>query len=365
MTELIATPAALADLARRLTAAPWIALDTEFMRVDTYRARLCLVQLASAEIVACIDVLAIEDLAPLFERLHDPATLKVLHAARQDLEVLHDQDGRIPAPLFDTQIAAALAGYADQVGYATLVEAECGERLPKLHTRADWAQRPLSDEMIRYAADDVIYLREVYRRLHDKLEKLGRLDWLREECALHTDPARFRIDPELAYQRLGGARLPLPAQTRLQALAAWRERTAIQHNRPRGWIVKDTALVDIARRNPASVDDLSTIADLPPAVVRRRGEELLVVLREANARPPQRWYLDLPPLSAAEQAQLSRLSELIKAAAERLGLPATLLATRTDLTALVRGARDGRVLQGWRGSVLGDELRGALAAPAA
>ena len=365
MTELIATPAALADLARRLTGAPWIALDTEFMRVDTYRARLCLVQLASAEIVACIDVLAIEDLAPLFERLHDPATLKVLHAARQDLEVLHDQDGRIPAPLFDTQIAAALAGYADQVGYATLVEAECGERLPKLHTRADWAQRPLPEEMIRYAADDVVYLREVYRRLRDKLEKLGRLDWLREECAQHTDPARFRIDPELAYQRLGGARLPLPAQTRLQALAAWRERTAIEHNRPRGWIVKDTALVEIARRNPASVDELSVIPDLPPAVVRRRGEELLAVLREADARPPQRWYQDLPPLSAAEQAQLSRLSELTKATAERLGLPATLLATRTDLTALVRGSRDGRVLHGWRASVVGEDLLRALEAPAA
>jgi len=365
MTELIATPAALADLSRRLTGAPWIALDTEFMRVDTYRARLCLMQLATDDLVACVDVLAIDDLAPLFERLHDPATLKVLHAARQDLEVLYDRDGRVPAPLFDTQIAAALAGYPDQVGYGTLVEAECGERLAKAHTRADWSQRPLPEEMIRYAADDVVYLREVYRRLRDKLEKLGRLEWLREECALHTDPARFRIDPELAYQRLGGARLPLSAQTRLQALAAWRERTAIQHNRPRGWIVKDTALVEIARRDPASIDELSTITDLPPAVVRRRGEELLAILHEANARPPQRWYLDLPPLSAMEQAQLSRLSELIKVTAGRLGLPATLLATRTDLTALVRGARDGRVLQGWRGSVLGEDLRRALEAPAA
>lgn len=365
MTELIATAPALADLSRRLKGTPWLALDTEFMRVDTYRARLCLMQLATDEIVACIDVLAIDDLAPLFERLHDPATLKVLHAARQDLEVLFDHDGRVPAPLFDTQIAAALAGYPDQVGYGTLVEAECGERLAKAHTRADWSQRPLPEEMIRYAADDVVYLREVYRRLHDKLEKLGRLDWLREECAQHTDLARFRIDPELAWQRLGGARLPLPAQTRLQALAAWRERTAIQHNRPRGWIVKDTALTEIARRDPATTDDLSTFPDLPPAVVRKRGEELLAVLREANARPPQRWYLDLPPLSAAEQAQLSRLSELIKATAERLGLPATLLATRADLTALVRGARDGRVLQGWRASVVGEDLLSALTAPAA
>mgnify|MGYP001601528218 CR=1 FL=1 len=219
--------------------------------------------------------------------------------------------------------------------------------------------------MIRYAADDVVYLREVYRRLHDKLEQLGRLDWLREECAQHIDPARYRNDPELAYQRLGGGRLPLPAQTRLQALAAWRERTAIQHNRPRGWIVKDTALVEIARRNPASVDELSVIPDLPPAVVRRRGEELLAVLREADARAPQRWYQDLPPLSASEQAQLSRLSELVKATAERQGLPATLLATRTDLTALVRGSRDGRVLHGWRASIVGEDLLRALEAPAA
>ncbi|OGI41211.1 MAG: ribonuclease D [Candidatus Muproteobacteria bacterium RBG_16_62_13] len=365
MTELITTAAALADLSRRLKGVPWLALDTEFMRVDTYRARLCLVQLATDDLVVCVDVLAIDDLAPLFECLHDPATLKVLHAARQDLEVLYDQDGRVPAPLFDTQTAAALAGYPDQVGYGTLVEAECGERLAKAHTRADWSQRPLPEEMIRYAADDVIFLREVYRRLRDKLEKLGRLDWLREECAQQTDPARFRIDPELAYQRLGGSRLPLPAQTRLQALAAWRERTAIQHNRPRGWIVKDTALVEIARRNPVSIDELSTIADLPPAVVRRRGEELLAILHEANAQPPQRWYLDLPPLTSAEQAQLSRLSELVKVSAGRLGLPATLLATRTDLTALVRGARDGRVLQGWRASVIGEGLLGALAAPAA
>jgi ribonuclease D len=365
MTELIATAPALADLAGRLRGAPWLALDTEFMRVDTYRARLCLVQLATDDVVACIDVLALDDLAPLFERLHDPATLKVLHAARQDLEVLFDHDARVPAPLFDTQIAAAFAGYPDQVGYATLVEAECGERLAKAHTRADWAQRPLPAEMLQYAADDVIYLREVYRRLRDKLEKLGRLPWLREECAALADPERFRVDPELAWQRLGGSRLPPAAQTRLQALAAWRERAAMQLNRPRSWIVKDTALVELARRHPDTLEALAAIPDLPPAVIRRRGEELLATLRAADKQPPRRWYEDKPPLTSAEQAQHARLSASVKAAAERLGVPATLLATRADLTALVRGERDGRVLQGWRELVLGGELLKALESPAA
>jgi len=365
MTELVDTPDALTDLVHRLEGVPWLALDTEFMRVDTYRARLCLIQIASKDTVACVDVLAIENLTPLFEQLHHPSVLKVLHAARQDLEVLFDQDGRVSAPLFDTQIAAALAGYPDQIGYANLVEAECGERLPKLHTRADWSRRPLADELIRYAADDVIYLREVYQRLQHKLEQLGRLEWLREECASLSDPARYRNDPELAYQRLGGARLPLPAQTRLQVLAAWRERTAILHNRPRGWIVKDTVLMEIARRNPTTIDELTTIPDLPPAVIRRRGEELLAALTLANAQEPKRWYTNLPPLTPEEQARLTRLSAVIKGAAERLALPATLLATRTELTVLTRGQHNIRVLQGWRESVVGDDLRRALIEPAA
>ena len=280
--SLIQDDAALRALCARLAGADWIALDTEFMRVRTYSARLCLIQVATPEVIACIDPLAV-NIDPLLDLLYEPRTLKVLHATRQDLEVFFDIRQAVPAPVFDTQIAAALTGYDDQIGYSALVEKITGQRLPKVNQRADWAARPLTPELLAYAADDVRYLCEVYRHLEQKLVALGRRAWLAEECAAQTDVKLYRNDPELAWQRLKQGKTLAPTQQPLLAqLAAWRERVAQQKNLPRGWVVPDPALVDIARAQPENPGQLAAIPGLEPALVRRFGGEILAIVDQGQ-----------------------------------------------------------------------------------
>jgi ribonuclease D len=351
----------LDTLCHELGSAPWVALDTEFRRVDTYYAQLCLLQVATPALTACVDPLAV-DVAPLLELLGRPQILKVLHAARQDLEVLHDLTGQVPAPVFDTQIAAALAGFADQVGYATVVEALTGERLDKSQTRTDWTRRPLSEAQLAYAADDVHHLCTVYAALEARLRALRRLDWLVEECAALADPALYRTDPADAWRRLGaGAMLAPREQALLAGLAEWRERTAQAFNRPRGWVVKDVVLVEIARRRPDSAQALAAIEGVAPALVRKRADEILEAVRSAASAPATRLY-DPPVRLTPAQQQLARaLAAHVAHTAESLQVPATLIATRQDLQQLLLGARDGRVLRGWRRSAVGEGLLAVLA----
>ena len=200
--SLIQNPTSLARVCESLQNQPWMALDTEFMRTNTYYARLCLVQVATPEIIACIDTIALPTIEPMLELIYSPKVLKVIHSARQDLEVFADMRGAPPAPVFDTQIAASLCGYDDQIGYGALVESITGHKLPKLHTRADWETRPLPPDQLHYAEDDVRYLRDVYQFLAQKLDDLGRTDWLREECATLTSPGLYRNDPREAFRRL-------------------------------------------------------------------------------------------------------------------------------------------------------------------
>ena len=202
---LIDSAAALARPLESLAAASWVAIDTEFLRERTYRARLCLVQVATEDMLACVDPLRV-DVTPLLDALYRPSLLKVLHAARQDLEVFYDVQGSVLTPVFDTQIAAALTGPEDQIGYAALVERLTGHRLDKQATRTDWSQRPLSDVQLAYARDDVHYLREVYGELAARLESLRRNAWLVEECAALADPALYAPEPAQAWRRLRGFR---------------------------------------------------------------------------------------------------------------------------------------------------------------
>jgi ribonuclease D len=379
MPESIVTDAAaLRALCLRLAPAPWIALDTEFMRVNTYRARLCLIQLATPDEIACVDPLALGDIGPLLDLLYRPTIVKVLHAARQDLEVLADlcrtgtyqcrgrqdvesDNGAPPRPLFDTQIAAALTGDDDQIGYAGLVEKIAGHKLDKIEARTDWAARPLSAAQLRYAADDVRYLRDVYTALAARLHDLGRSDWLHEECAALTDPALYRNDPELAWRRLGAGAMLAPAQqTVLVALAAWREREAERRDLPRGWVVPDVALVELARRAPQTLAVLAEIAELKPAMIRRDGETLLQRIAEARALPVQRYWDPPERLDATQMALIKRLSALVQDKARETGISATLVAPRRELTRLVRGERELALLRGWRREFVGAQLLAEL-----
>ncbi|MGB8327269.1 MAG: HRDC domain-containing protein, partial [Steroidobacteraceae bacterium] len=252
MPDIVTTTTELDDLGARLAAAPAFAVDTEFLRERTYRAELCLVQVATADLVTAVDPLADLGVAPLVAALIDARVTKVMHAARQDLEVLAPICGTV-APIFDTQVAAALAGFPSQVGYAELARRLLGIELAKTHTRTDWTRRPLSHEQIAYALDDVRYLLPLRDALSARLEQLHRSAWLAEELLNLGDAAAFVVRPEAAWLRVKGLQgLDEGRRELAQRLAAWRERRAIARNLPRGWILSDTSLREIVLRVPLS-----------------------------------------------------------------------------------------------------------------
>lgn len=237
-THFVDTQAALSEFLPRWKAAPFLALDTEFIREQTYFPQLCLIQVGDGQDAVCVDPLAGLDLQPLLAVLNAPGSERVFHAAGQDLEIFVRLAGRSPEPLFDTQVAAGLLGYGEQVGYAGLIDKLIGVKLDKSLSRTDWARRPLTAPEIAYAADDVRHLADVYPRLLRELEERGRLAWLREDCAAMADPARYRISPETEWKRLKGlVRMDAKAQHVAAKLAAWREVLAEQRDRPRRWIL--------------------------------------------------------------------------------------------------------------------------------
>lgn len=357
---MITTSTALAELGARLESSRSVGLDTEFLRERTYRAELCLVQVSSASEASCIDPLALPDLTPLTRILAAKAITKVMHASRQDVEVLLPSAGLV-RPLFDTQIAAALSGLPAQIGYGELVRRLLGRDLPKTHTRTDWARRPLSAEQIEYALDDVRYLLPLKEILEEQLERSGRLEWLAEELLALEDTHHITVPAEDAWLRIKGLRALDPGRERLaRELAAWRERRAIERNRPRGWILDDAALREIIWRVPRTSEALLAIPDVPPAVVKHCAAELIECIRAAQIADPA------PPINTrarpdpARSALVKKLGLLNQSIAADLGLSPEVLATRRDLEQLAAGRRDIGLLQGWRRSVIGDRMLAAL-----
>jgi ribonuclease D len=320
-------------------------------------------QFAGRHDVFCIDALIGLDTSGLWRLLGAGPPLKLVHAAKQDLEVLQLHFGRLPQPIFDTQITAGLLGHPAQVGYAGLAEAELGVRLDKSHTRTDWSRRPLSPEQLAYAANDVAYLGELYERLGTRLATLGRAAWAEEDSAALLDPSLYETRPEDAWQRLPGVvYLPAPVQARIRRLAAWREARAARANRPRQWILSDQALLGIAQANPRQLADLGHISDLPAGTVRKAGEVLLEELRAAE-RDLSSGAVDLqqqPRPAAVENWAIRKLGQVVQRVAGELGIAPEILATRADLTAIFRGSRELRPLQGWRRAVIGEALLAAL-----
>jgi ribonuclease D len=346
----------LTAVTAQLCAAPAFGVDTEFLRERTYRAELCLIQVASAAGAACIDPLSLKDLAPLGRPLTLASSVKVMHACRQDLEVLHPVFGAV-GPVFDTQIAAALAGSPAQVGYADLVRSTLGRNLEKAHTRTDWSRRPLSAEQIEYALDDVRYLLPLKAHLEDQLAGMNRSAWLAEELAALTDGGDFSVDPDQAWLRLRGMqRLDASRTVLLKALAAWRERRAIARNRPRAWILQDTALREIVLRVPRTRAELAGIEEMPPGVVKHCGAEILECVQAAGISDPP------PPLVARERPDPARatlirkLADVNQSIARELNLSPEILATRRELEQLADGCRETAVLRGWRRPVVGERL---------
>lgn len=360
LQPIITTAQALTELAARLAAADAFAVDTEFLRERTYRAELCLIQVATSDVAACVDPLLLRDLSALARPLTIAAPVKVMHACRQDLEVLYPVAG-VVGPVFDTQIAASLTGAPAQVGYGDLVRRLLGRDLSKAHTRTDWSSRPLSAEQIEYALDDVRYLLPLKAHLEADIERLGRTAWLEEELAALATAGNFSVDPQQAWLRVKGLPGLDAARARLlQALAAWRERRAAERNRPRGWILEEGLLREIVLRAPRTHEELAAIADLPPSVLKHCGEELLACVHGADIPDPP------PPLDPrarpdpARTALVRRLADLNHSIALELAMSPEVLTTRRELEQLADGRRDIPVLRGWRRSIVGERLVAGL-----
>jgi ribonuclease D len=360
---LIDKPEELSELCDAIKDESLIAVDTEFNRTKTYRPQLCLIQIGSATRIDCVDVLALDQPGPLHHVLAEQPGLKVFHAAKQDLEALYLTYGFLPAPLFDTQIAAGLLGHPPQAGYATLVETLLGIKVDKGETRTDWSRRPLSDAQLKYAANDVLYLPQLYDALKSSLIAEDRLDWAMEDSALLMNKRLYESPPDDAWQRLASIRyLPVPVQARARRLAAWREARAIEIDRPRQWVLTDKSLLRISELDPQQEQELARCSELPPGIIKRQGRRIMAELSRANENVKngniefEKETKPAPP----DSTKLKQLAAIVKMTAEELGLSAETLATRKELTGLMRGKTDLRVLSGWRKPVIGESLQQAV-----
>lgn len=350
---LVNTPDALATLCAQLHSAAWLALDSEFMRERTYYAQLCLLQVATPEVIACVDPLAV-DIAPLLDLIYAPERLKIVHAARQDLEVLYDIRGAVPENIFDTQIAAAYLGYDDQIGYGALVEAICGVTLAKAHTRTNWAQRPLSAAQLIYAEDDVRYLGAIHARLSTDLERRGRREWPLAEFIALTDTKLYRNDPADAWRRVkNGHHLDAAGQVRLRELSMWREQRARALNLPRSWVVRDPLMHELARRAPAGRTALAAIEGMDKPTLEQHGAEIVTVLERARELPAVTVWNEPRLLTRPQTECCKRIMERVRERAEAHEISAGLLATRREVERLVLGDSDIPLLQGWRRELVG------------
>ena len=338
-----------------------IAIDTEFMRERTYYARLCLVQLATDSEVHVIDAVALEGrLQPLAGLLTSRAAMKVFHAGSQDIEVLLRATGATPSPIFDTQVAATLAGFPTQVGYGQLVKEVLGVTLDKADTFTDWSVRPLSATQLLYAENDVRDMPRLYAVLTERLTREGRLEWLSEDFERLADPETYRVDPREQYRRVKRAStLDRRSLGVLRELAALRETEAQRKDIPKRWLVSDESLIEIARRRPADPAGLAAIRGVSDRLVARNASDLIETVRLGMAIPddelPRLPRNRRPPSDAQPLADL--LSAVLRVRAREHGIAPTLLATRADLERFAGGDRDGHPLcVGWRHAIVGAEL---------
>jgi ribonuclease D len=368
--NLITRNEELAEACTRLASAPYVAVDTEFMREQTFWPKLCLVQMAANGTEVLIDSLAPGlDLIPLFDLMVNEKVLKVFHSARQDIEIVHHLAGVIPHPIFDTQVAAMVCGFGEAVSYSMLVKRLLNRNLDKTSRFTDWSRRPLSERQLTYALGDVTHLRDLYPKLKAQLDQSERASWLNEEMAVLTDPATYELHPEQAWRRLK-MRIKTPkALAVLMELAAWREREAQTQDVPRARILKDEALYDIASQTPRTQEDLGSLRTLHNGFARSmRGRAVL----EAVTRGLQRDPTSIPPIERGEpmppeaQAVVDLLRVLLKARAGSHGVAPKLIATSDELEEIARSDdTDAPVLRGWRKKLFGDDAlalkRGELA----
>ena len=346
-----------------------IGVDTEFMREKTFRAQLCLVQVSAGDDVFIIDPLKV-DPKPVATLVADPDVEVLLHAARQDLELFNDLYGVIPTNVFDVQAAAGFAGYGASLSYGKLVEATLGVSLEKGESYTDWCRRPLTEKQLKYAGDDVRYLGAIADRLKDELDRGGRLKWALGEMQTFEDPASYSFTPDAAWLRVKGRGTLNGRQLAvLRELAAWREEEASRRDIPRGWVVKDPTLIELARRSPTSAGALRDIRGFNSKEAERSGKAILSAVERGREAEPIK-TAKAPSRSAQERARmLSGLADaVVRSRCEAAGVATELVVTRSEVEGLLLDMFSGsldegrhRVLEGWRRQLVGDAILGLAA----
>jgi ribonuclease D len=357
--DLISTTDELTEACSRMAAQPFVTVDTEFLRETTYYPLLCVAQMASSEETVVIDTLATGlDLTPFFALMANEGVVKVFHAARQDIEIVWNMAKTIPHPIVDTQVAAMVLGYGDSISYDQLVQRITGDALDKSHRFTDWTRRPLTDAQIAYAVSDVTHLRDVYLKLAADLKKRGRSNWVEAEMEVLTSPETYRADPERAWERLKN-RVRKPKELAvLIEVAGWREREAQTRDVPRGRVIKDEVVVDIAVQAPMTVERLGQLRSLPKGFERSRwGEQIVDAVKRGLERDPK----SLPRLERFKPAPngaatVELLKVLLRMTAERHGVAAKIIATVDDLDRIAANDEaDVPALKGWRRELFGDK----------
>ena len=355
----IASDEALASFCERLKSSSYCAVDTEFIREKTYYPLLSLIQVASEEELVCIDPFAIKDFSALAELFQNPDLLKVFHSPSQDLEILYQQFGQVPTPVFDTQLAAAVLGFQHQISYADLVFEVTGTRLEKKHTRADWSKRPLSDDELDYAMDDVRYLMPVYRDIRKQLQEANRASWIEKDLQSMSEESVYEIDTGILWQRLKGVQKLKGVQLLIaKRLCEWREIRAQQKNRPRRWIAADDWIIEVSRKRPTTIEALASIREIPEKVVEHQGKPILAMVSEAIASDASLWPQPAKPkpLTAAQQALGDCLMGMCRMIAEENNIALATFATRKDIDSLITNRKASRLAQGWRFTMAGEAL---------
>jgi len=346
-------------LCTELAAHQSAALDTEFVRTNTYAPQLGLLQLATNGLTVCVDPLAKLNMQSFWALLFDPQRTCIVHSAKQDLEVLWFSQGDIIHNLLDTQICAGLLGYPAQIGYAGLLKELLGIEIGKTETRTDWTRRPLTEQQLKYAAEDVVHLPDLFDILNSRLQQAERYSWAVEDSLALCDVSLYQPVPDDAWQKIKSIPfLPPAQQARARALASWREGRAVEADKPRQWIISDAAILQLASSNPTSARDLEKIPDLPPALARKHGSAILELLNAANTAFVSgdtsfaQQSVDIP----REKVLSKRLLERVATVAKTLGIVPEILASRRDINALLRNPATSRVTQGWRHAIIGETL---------
>ena len=359
--RIVETNEALAAFIAELSQAPYLALDTEFLRDQTYYPKLCLIQVAAPGADGIIDPLVPGlDLAPFYDLIRRPDIVKVLHAARQDIEIFYLQGGVLPQPLFDTQIAAMVCGFGDAASYETLARKIARVEIDKSARFTDWSHRPLSKRQLEYALADVTHLRSIYEWMKARLDKTGRLSWVAEEVAALQDPGLYRLDPEQAWKRLKPRTTNKRFLAVLAALASWREREAQARDVPRGRVLKDEALTEIAAHPPETPEGLDRIRAVPKGFANSRlGKGLMeAILQGLHAPPPEEAVIENRQRRRREPspAAIDLLKTLLRLRAEAADVAPRLIANAEDIERLAAYEDDGvAALHGWRLDVFGKD----------